>query len=103
MTVRFEYDRIGAGYAQTRQSEPSIARQIAHALGDAASVVNVGAGAGSYEPAGREVVAVEPSLGMIAQRESPAPVVRAVAEALPFAPGAFDAALAVLTLHHWTD
>jgi ubiquinone/menaquinone biosynthesis C-methylase UbiE len=73
------------------------------ALGDAETIVNVGAGAGSYEPAGRFVVAVEPSGVMIAQRKSGAPVVCAVAEALPFADRSFDAATAFLTVHHWPD
>jgi SAM-dependent methyltransferase len=73
------------------------------ALGEAASVVNVGAGAGSYEPVDRPVVAVEPSTVMIRQRRSPVPVVQASATALPFRAGAFAAALAVLTVHHWPD
>jgi SAM-dependent methyltransferase len=98
------YDRIGIGYAAMRRPDPRIARDIAAALGDARSVVNVGAGSGSYEPGDRPVVAVEPSLQMVRQRpRDAAPVVRGVAEHLPFADGAFDAALAVLTLHHWTD
>ena len=96
------YDRIGVGYAELRVPDDRIARQLADALGDG-DVVNVGAGAGSYEPAST-VVAVEPSPVMCAQRPpAAAPVVRAVAEALPFADGQFDAALAVLTTHHWTD
>src|SRR6476659_7221491 len=79
------YDRIGAGYSTTRQADPRIQQRIHRALGDAGSVVNVGAGAGSYEPRDREVVAVEPSERMIAQRPSgSAPVVRASAEDLPF-------------------
>ena len=98
------YDRLGEGYAAVRRPDPRIAAQIWEALGDARTVVNVGAGAGSYEPADREVTAVEPSDVMIAQRpEGSAPVVRAVAEALPFADGSFDAALAILTIHHWQD
>lgn len=77
---------------------------ITSALGDAGSVVDVGAGTGSYEPADRFVVAVEPSAVMIAQRAAhAAPVVRAKAEALPFSDGAFDAAMAILTVHHWAD
>jgi SAM-dependent methyltransferase len=98
------YDRIGAGYTATRRADPRIAARIHAALGDARTVVNVGAGAGSYEPADREVVAVEPSETMIAQRPpgSP-PVVRASAEALPFADLRFDAAMAVLSDHHWAD
>lgn len=98
------YDRIGQGYAGRRRPDPRIATQIHRALGNAATVLNVGAGSGSYEPAGRPVVAIEPSVAMIRQRSvGSAPVVRAVAEALPFRTGSFDAALAVLTLHHWQD
>ena len=98
------YDRIGRRYAQRRRPDPRIAARIARALGDARTVVNVGAGAGSYEPEDRHVVAVEPSEVMIAQRpREAAPVLRAVAEALPFSNNQFDAALAVLTVHHWTD
>jgi SAM-dependent methyltransferase len=98
------YDAIGVGYARTRRADPRIAARIARALGDAASVLNVGAGTGSYEPRDRRVVAVEPSTTMIRQRPAgSAPAVRAAAEHLPLADGAFDAALAILTLHHWTD
>ena len=98
------YDRIGVGYARKRQPDPRIAPLIGAALGDAQTIVNVGAGAGSYEPAGRVVTAVEPSAEMIRQRTLPAArIVQAGAEALPFADGAFDAAMAVLTVHHWGD
>jgi SAM-dependent methyltransferase len=98
------YESIGAGYARTRRADPRIARQVDGALGDARRVLNVGAGAGSYEPVDRSVVALEPSAVMIAQRDpAAAPVVRGVAEHLPFAAGAFDAALGVLTVHHWSD
>lgn len=98
------YDEIGDGYARRRRPEPRIASAIAAALGDARTVVNVGAGTGSYEPADRLVMAVEPSETMISQRgEDAAPCVRAPAEALPFETHAFDAAMAVLTIHHWTD
>jgi SAM-dependent methyltransferase len=98
------YDHIGRGYAATRRPDARIAEVLARALGDARRVVNVGAGAGAYEPAGRDVLAVEPSAEMIRQRApGAAPCVQARAEALPFADGAFDAALAVLTLHHWSD
>ena len=101
MTV---YDTIGVGYAQFRRSDPRIAGRIHAALGDAATVVNVGAGPGSYEPLDRWVVAVEPSLTMIQQRSLGAPsAVRAIAEDLPFADEAFDAAMALLTVHHWPD
>lgn len=98
------YDAIGKAYGRYRVPDARIAARIADALGDAETVLNVGAGTGSYEPADRRVVAVEPSAVMIAQRPpGAAPVLQARAEALPFADGAFDAAMAVLTLHHWAD
>ena len=96
------YDRIGTTYSATRRPDPRIAARILDALGDAVSVVNVGAGTGSYEPGDRTVIAVEPAAVMIRQRPIGAPpVVQASAEALPFADAAFDAALAILTVHHW--
>jgi SAM-dependent methyltransferase len=99
-----KYDRIGAGYDGKRRADPRIADRIGHALGPALTLVNVGAGAGSYEPSGRAVIAVEPAMTMIQQRPKNAgPVVRAYAEALPFRDGVFDAALAILTIHHWND
>ena len=98
------YDTIGRGYAEIRKPDPRIASAISSGLGDAHSVVNVGAGTGAYEPSDRAVVAVEPSTTMIAQRTAgAAPVVRATAMALPFKNDSFDAALAVLTMHHWPD
>jgi SAM-dependent methyltransferase len=98
------YDRIGRQYSSTRRPDPRIAATILDALGNARSIVNVGAGAGAYEPTGRSLVAVEPSRQMIRQRPSGAArVVQASAEALPFARGTFDAALAVLSVHHWAD
>src|SRR5262245_27708470 len=97
------YDAIGVGYEIHRRPDPRIATAIGRALGDAETVVNVGAGAGSYEPTDRYLVAVEPSREMIRQRRSAAPVVHASATDLPFLDGAFDAALAVLTVHHWPD
>jgi SAM-dependent methyltransferase len=98
------YDRIGRTYTATRGTDPRIAAHIWDALGDARTVVNVGAGAGSYEPPDRDVTAVEPSAVMIAQRPpGAAPAVQASAEALPFADASFDAAMAVLTIHHWSD
>jgi SAM-dependent methyltransferase len=98
------YDEIGRAYAEYRRADPRINARILRALGDARSVVNVGAGTGSYEPADRPVTAVEPSAVMIAQRPpSPTAVVQAAAERLPFADRAFDAALAVLTVHHWPE
>jgi SAM-dependent methyltransferase len=98
------YDRIGTTYSATRATEPRIAGAIRAALGDARSVVNVGAGAGAYEPTDLDVLAVEPSAAMIAQRPpGSAPAVRARAESLPLADTSFDAALAVNTVHHWDD
>ena len=98
------YDRLGRGYSRVRRPDPRIAAQIDAALGEARTVLNVGAGTGSYEPEEREVTAVEPSAEMIGQRPpGSAPVVQASAEDLPFAEGSFDASLAVLTVHHWAD
>ncbi len=98
------YDTIGIDYANLRQPDPRIAAPILAALGDAKSVVNVGAGAGSYEPADRIVTAVEPSAEMISQRRpDQAKIVQASAESLPFDDNSFDAAMAVLTVHHWSD
>ena len=98
------YERLGKGSSSTRVGDPRIAAQIEAALGDATRVVNIGAGAGSYEPLGCEVVAVEPSPTMIRQRPAgAAPVVQATAEALPIRSASFDAAMTVLTMHHWTD
>jgi DNA-binding transcriptional MerR regulator len=98
------YDAIGSAYPATRRTEPRIAARIWDALGDARTVVNVGAGTGSYEPPDREVTAVEPSAVMRAQRPAgAAPCVAAAAECLPFEDGSFDAAMAVSTVHHWPD
>ena len=99
-----DYGRIGTRYAEFRRPEPAIAAQILRALGDAQRVINIGAGAGSYEPTDREVVAVEPSATMRAQRpDHLSPAIDAVAESLPFADGAFDAAMATFTVHQWSD
>jgi SAM-dependent methyltransferase len=98
------YDAIGRSYRATRRTDPRIAAQLWAALGDARTVVNVGAGSGSYEPADRVVLAVEPSAVMRAQRPpGAAPCLAAAAERLPFVDGAFDAAMAVATTHHWRD
>ena len=98
------YDRIGRGYGCGRRADPRWAAAIREAIGEATSVLNVGAGTGSYEPTDVDVVAVEPSGVMIHQRTSDAaPVVQARAEALPFDDGSFDVAMAVLTVHHWSD
>ena len=98
------YDTIGATYTVTRRTEPRIAEQVWAALGDAQTVLNVGAGTGSYEPPGRDVTAVEPSAVMRAQRPAgAAPCVAATAESLPFGDQSFDAAMAFATIHHWQD
>ena len=98
------YDRIGGQYSRGRHADPRIAAAIWAALADASSVLNVGAGSGSYEPPDRGVVAAEPSAVMLSQRPPGAAVaVRAAAETLPFRDGAFDAAMGVLTVHHWRD
>jgi SAM-dependent methyltransferase len=99
------YDTIGQGYTTHRRPDPRWAALIREALGGAGRVINVGAGTGSYEPAAPvQVVAVEPSTVMLAQRaRDAAPVVRASGSALPVLSGSFDAAMAVLTLHHWDD
>ena len=98
------YDTIGATYALTRRTEPRIASQVWAALGDARTVLNVGAGTGSYEPSDREVTAVEPPAVMRAQRPAgAAPCIAATAESLPFADRSFDAAMAFATVHHWQN
>lgn len=98
------YDAIGIGYRRVRHADPRIERVLHAHLGHATRILNVGAGTGSYEPRDRQVVAVEPSVEMIRQRpRNGAPVVRAVAARLPFPDHSFDAALAVLTVHHWSD
>ena len=98
------YDRMGVGYGDVRRPDPRIAARIAAALGDAQTVLNVGAGTGSYEPADRDVTALEPSRTMIEQRPpGAAPVVQGIAEALPFEDDSFDAAMALITAHHWDD
>ncbi len=99
-----DYGRIGPGYAAFRRPEPTIAALIERLLGNARSVLNVGAGAGSYEPAERAVTAVEPSAAMRAERPAHLPAaIDAVAEALPFPDASFDAAMATFTIHQWRD
>jgi SAM-dependent methyltransferase len=99
-----DYGRIGAPYARFRQPDPRIARQIAAALGEARTVVNIGAGAGSYEPTDRVVTAVEPSAAMRAQRPAHlSAAIDACAEALPFADKAFDGAMSTISVHQWRD
>ena len=98
------YDTIGATYTATRRTEPRIAAQVWAALGDARTVLNVGAGTGSYEPGDRDVLAVEPSALMRAQRPAgAAPCLAATAESLPFRDHSFDAVMAFATIHHWPD
>jgi ubiquinone/menaquinone biosynthesis C-methylase UbiE len=104
MAADAAYDRIGRDYSTGRRTDPRVAAQLWSALGDAARVLNVGAGTGNYEPTDRTVVAVEPSIEMLRQRvRGAATAVRGVAEALPFTDDSFDATLCVLTLHHWHD
>lgn len=98
------YDTIGINYAERRKPDQRIADMIHAALGPARTVLNVGAGAGSYEPTDRVVTALEPSLEMIRQRRvDAASVIQGRAEELPFADGSFDASMALLTVHHWSD
>ncbi len=98
------YDNIGRTYSGRRQSDPRIAAAIENAMQGCGQILNVGAGAGSYEPNSRFVVAVEPSRTMIEQRAAgSAPVVQARAEALPFRDASFDAVVGILTVHHWED
>jgi SAM-dependent methyltransferase len=98
------YDRLGLGYTRHRHPDPRVAARIVAALGGARTVVNVGAGAGAYEPVDRRLVAVEPSSVMLRQRSrDAAAAVQAVGEHLPFADNRFDASMASLTIHHWRD
>lgn len=96
------YDRIGRGYARTRRADPRLAQRIHGALRDSRTIVNVGAGAGSYEPPDRYVIAIEPSDAMAGQRPPDlCPAIRASAGDLPLRDQSVDAAMAILTLHHW--
>ncbi len=98
------YDTIGVNYSDLRKPDPRIEEAIGGALGSAGTVLNVGAGAGSYEQADRQVTAIEPSMEMIRQRgASAAPVIQGYAEDLPFDDNSFDASTAILTVHHWAD
>ena len=98
------YDRLGVGYLGQRRPDPRIGRQVRTAIGTTGPLLNVGAGAGSYEPDDLPVVAVEPSLVMLGQRSrDSAPAVRAVAEELPFPDSCFASGMAILTVHHWSD
>ena len=99
---RTRYDSIGHGYARLRREDPLIRSRIVASLGGAQTVVNVGAGAGSYEPFDRHVIPIEPSAVMVAQRSPALPqAIRAVADQLPLDDGTVDAAMAILSLHHW--
>ena len=98
------YDTIGRDYAHHRRADPRIAAVVQQALGDARTVVNVGAGTGSYEPTDRPVIPVEPSTAMALQRSAALPpAVLGVAESLPLADATADAVMAILTIHHWAD
>lgn len=97
------YEQIGHGYAEARRPDDRVQAQITDALGDAAKVLNVGAGTGNYEPLDRSVIAVEPSPTMLAQRTNSNPTIRGFAESLPFLSNAFDVALALFTIHHWSS
>lgn len=101
----FNYDKLGQMYSGYRRTDPRIAAYVSRALGDAKTILNVGAGAGSYEPADRYVVAVEPSAVMRSQRanNNKVPAIRASAGELPFDDDAFDASMAMVTVHHWPD
>ncbi len=101
MAAAPRYDRIGHGYAQRRNEDPGLRQRIATVVGNSKSVLNVGAGAGSYEPDGPNVIALEPSAVMIGQRKDRGPAVRGVAGALPLLSQSVDAAMSVLSLHHW--
>jgi SAM-dependent methyltransferase len=104
VTTGVRYDTIGHGYARGRHPDDRLHHAILDALGESVTVLNVGAGTGNYEPTDRPTIALEPSAVMIAQRKpGSAHAVRGVAEALPFADRSFDAAMAMSTLHHWSD
>ncbi len=99
-----DYGQIGDGYSVFRKPDPHIAKQILDALGDATSILNVGAGTGSYEPVDRQVTALEPSESMRAQRPSTlTPAINGVAEDLPFEDASFDASMAIVTVHQWSN
>jgi SAM-dependent methyltransferase len=105
MASSFNYDQSGHQYSGQRKTDPRIAAQIHRLLGDAKTILNVGAGSGSYEPEDRYVVAVEPSSVMRAQRLALGrpPAIHAFADSLPFDDVAFEASMAIATVHHWPD
>jgi SAM-dependent methyltransferase len=99
-----DYGVIGANYSSYRVPDDRIARVILAAIDDAETVLNVGAGAGGYEPSGKRVTAVEPSASMRRQRPAALPrAIDAVAEDLPFSDDSFDASMATFTVHQWPD
>ena len=101
----FDYDRLGQKYACHRQTDPRIAQYVYRELSDAKTVLNIGAGAGSYEPPDKYLVAVEPSITMRQQRidNNKVPAINAKADNLPFDDNSFDASMAMVTIHHWKD
>lgn len=101
----FDYDQFGQKYSGQRQTDPRIAQYVNLALAEAKTILNVGAGAGSYEPADKYVIAVEPSMVMRAQRlqNGKMPAINAKADPLPFDDDSFDASMAMVTVHHWPD
>lgn len=102
--MKVPYDQIGKGYSINRKSDPKIAKQIFSKLIGAKKILNIGAGSGSYEPENIDLVAVEPSAEMIAQRATNKhPVIQAFAEELPFESNSFSHTMTVLSMHHWTD
>jgi len=103
MGEAFDYDGSKVDYVSYRQTDPVIEAQIHRALGDAQTILNVGGGAGSYEPVDRYVVAIEPSVEMRRKRSTTRPAVIGSAEQLPFDDKSFDASMAIFTIHHWKD
>jgi SAM-dependent methyltransferase len=101
----FDYNKSGQKYSGHRQTDPRIAEYVFKGLADAKTILNVGAGPGSYEPANKYVVAVEPSIIMRAQRiqNGKIPAINAKADNLPFDDNSFDASMAMITVHHWPD
>ena len=99
-----KYDRIGINYVELRKPDQRIARMIESALGSAQTILNVGAGTGSYEPTNRLLIAIEPSIEMIRKRsQTAASAIQACADDMPFGDGHFQASMAILTVHHWPD
>ena len=101
----FDYDGKDHNYSEIRKADPRIGLYIRRSLRGCDTVLNVGAGTGSYEPENRYVIAVEPSSVMRAKRLAlgKMPALNAKADDLPFDDNSFDAVMAVLTIHHWPD